>query len=80
MIISSLMPYNIGTLFIPFFQSEVIFGRDKICKRFEISKEYIYKVYKHCKDSPFKYIEGKWSCVVEDVVEFIRNNKGRRKV
>ena len=60
-------------------EPEVIFGRDKICKRFDISKEYIYKVSKHCDNSPFKKIEGQWSCVVQDVVEFIRNYKGERE-
>ncbi len=59
--------------------SEVIFGRNKICKRFDISKEFIYKVSEHCKDSPFKKIEGQWSCVVQDVVEFIRNYQGKKE-
>ncbi len=51
-----------------------IFNREKITERFQISKEYFYKVAKR-KDSPWIKVEGRWCCVEEDVVEFIRNNK-----
>lgn len=55
-------------------ETEVIFKREKIIDKFDISKEYFYKVAER-EDSPWIKIAGQWCCVVEDVVEFIRKNK-----
>ena len=51
--------------------SEVIFGREKICKKFDISKDFFYKLSK-VPGTPIKLIEGKWSCTVDQVADFIR--------
>ena len=51
--------------------AEVIFGREKICKKFDISKDFFYKLSK-VPGSPFKLLEGIWSCTVDQVADFIR--------
>lgn len=54
--------------------SEVIFGMDKIMKKFGFGKGYFYKLTRLQK-SPIKFINRRWCCVHDDMIEFIRNFK-----
>lgn len=56
----------------------IIFGMSNIRKNFKVSREYVYAVADKYENSPFVKIEGRWCCVVEDFVEFIRNPKIRK--
>lgn len=52
--------------------SRVFFTKENILRRFEIKKDYFYKLTR-LQGTPLKKVGGHWCCVEEDMVEFIRN-------